>query len=130
MKQMTTQMLFHRFLFTIKMENFIASNSIQNVSFKQMLNGDMYQKMKKNGRVSFTKIDDERNSVKLKALTLQGQEVLRTEPYNLDGSPNASDDLSLISYFWLDGQVCYQVVFQGQGSEEQKIVQYLMKPDR
>lgn len=107
-----------------------ADSGIQDVSFKQMLNGDMYQEMKKNGRVSFTKMDGERNKVKLKALTLQGQEVLRTEPYNLDGSPNGPDDLSLISYFWFDGEVCYQVVFQGQGPEEQKIVQYLMKPDR
>ncbi|EHQ62808.1 hypothetical protein PDENDC454_07890 [Paenibacillus dendritiformis C454] len=47
-----------------------AASGIQSVSFKQMLNGDMYQKMKKNGRVSFTKIDDERNSVKLKAIKL------------------------------------------------------------
>ncbi|MCY9539028.1 M48 family metalloprotease [Paenibacillus thiaminolyticus] len=113
-----------------------ADSGIKDVSFKQMLNGDMYQKMKNNGRVSFSIISGERNSIKLKALTLQGQEVLRTEPYNLDGTPKGPDDLSLVSYFWFDGQVCYQVVFQGKGAyqgkgaEEQKIVQYLMKPDR
>lgn len=107
-----------------------ADSGIKDVSFKQMLNGEMYQEMKKKGRVSFSIISGERNSIKLKALTLQGQEVLRTEPYNLDGTPKGPDDLSLVSYFWFDGQVCYQVVFQGQGAEEQKIVQYLMKPDR
>jgi len=107
-----------------------ANAGIKDVSFKQMLNGDMYQKMKKNGRVSFSLISGERNNIKLKALTLQGKEVLRTEPYNLDGTPKGPNDLSLVSYFWFDGKVCYQAVFQGQGPEEQKIVQYLMTPDR
>ncbi|MCM3039465.1 M48 family metalloprotease [Paenibacillus motobuensis] len=107
-----------------------ADSGIRDVSFKQMLNGDMYQKMKKNGRVSFSLISGERNNIKLKALTIKGKEVLRTEPYNLDGTPKGPNDLSLVSYFWFDGKVCYQAVFQGQGPEEQKIVQYLMTPDR
>jgi bla regulator protein blaR1 len=95
-----------------------------------MLNGNMYQEMKKKGQVSYTKIDGERNNVKLTALALQGKEVLRTEPYNLDGKPKGPNDLRLVSYFWFDGKVCYQAVFSGQGPEEQKIVQYLMKADR
>ncbi|UNK15931.1 M48 family metalloprotease [Paenibacillus sp. N3/727] len=107
-----------------------ADSGIRDVSFKQMLNGDMYQEMKKKGQVSFTKIDGEGNNVKLTALTLQGKEVLRTEPYNLDGKPKGPNDLRLVSYFWFDGKVCYQAIFSGQGPEEQKIVQYLMKPDR
>ncbi|KKO53210.1 M56 family metallopeptidase [Paenibacillus sp. DMB20] len=107
-----------------------AASGIQSVAFKQMLNGDMYQKMKKNGQVSFSRIDGERNNVKLKAITIQGKEVLRTEPYKVDGKLSSSDETNLVSYFWLDGKVCYQAVFQGQGPEEQKMVQYLMKPDR
>ncbi|EPY11505.1 M56 family metallopeptidase [Paenibacillus alvei] len=107
-----------------------ADSGIWDISFKQMLNGNMYQEMKKKGQVSFTKIDGERNNVKLTALTLQEKEVLRTEPYSLDGKPKGPNDLRLVSYFWFDGKVCYQAVFSGQGPEEQKIVQYLMKPDR
>lgn len=107
-----------------------ADSGIRSVAFKQMLNGDMYQEMKKNGQVSFTRIDGERNNVKLKAITIQGKEVLRTEPYKVDGKLSSSDEINLVSYFWLDGKVCYQAVFSGQGPEEQKIVQYLMKPDR
>ncbi|GAV12787.1 M56 family metallopeptidase [Paenibacillus sp. NAIST15-1] len=107
-----------------------ADSGIRDVSFKQMLNGNMYQEMKKNGQASYSKIDGERNNVKLTAITLQGKEVLRTEPYNLDGEPKGPNDLRLVSYFWFDGKVCYQAVFSGQGPEEQKIVEYLMKPDR
>ncbi|GAA0380890.1 M56 family metallopeptidase [Paenibacillus motobuensis] len=107
-----------------------ANPGIQGVSFKQMLDRDMYQEMKKNGQVSFEKMNGERNIIKLTALSLQGKEVLRTEPYNLDGKAKGSDDVRLVSYFWYDGQVCYQAVFQGQGPEEQKIVGYLMSTDR
>lgn len=109
-----------------------ANSGIQGISFKQMLNGNMYQEMKKNGQVSFEIMNGERNIIKLTALTLHGKEVLRTEPYNLDGKPKNPEDLSLVSYFWFDGEVCYQAVFQGQGQvpEEQKIVKYLMTLDR
>ncbi|BFH59633.1 M56 family metallopeptidase [Paenibacillus azoreducens] len=107
-----------------------ADPGIRDVSFKQMLNGDMYQEMKRNGRVSFTRIDGERNNVKLKAIIIQGHEVLRTEPYKVDGELSSPNETNLVSYFWLNGKVCYQAVFQGQGPEEQKIVEYLMKPDR
>ncbi|WP_195575104.1 M56 family metallopeptidase [Paenibacillus sp. 1001270B_150601_E10] len=105
-------------------------SGIRDISFKQMLDVDMYQRMKKNGYVSFTRIDGERNAVKVEALHLDGQEVLYTEPYYIDGPLSSPGEKPLISYFWLDGKVCYQAVFHGSGSEEQSIVQYLMTPDR
>lgn len=76
--------------------------------------------MKKNGRVSFSMISGERNSIKPKALTLQGQEVLRTEPYNLDGTPKGPDDLSLVSYFCLTARFVTKLYSKGRDRSKVK----------
>ncbi|MDR0270405.1 M56 family metallopeptidase [Paenibacillus sp.] len=103
---------------------------IRRVEFTQMLNRDMYQEMKKNGRVSYMRIDDERNNVKLQTISVHGHEVLRTDKYKVDGPLSSPNETDLVSYFWLDGDVCYQATFIGQGPEEQEIVRYLIEQDR
>lgn len=103
---------------------------IKSVDFTQMLNGTMYEDMKKKGLVSFMRIDGERNNVKLQPVSIQGREALRTETFKVDGTlsgPNATD---LVSYFWLEDGVCYQANFAGQAPEEEQIVLYLMQQDK
>ncbi|MEK4360580.1 hypothetical protein NYE48_26590 [Paenibacillus sp. FSL M7-1455] len=103
------------------------TSGIKSVKFTQMLNGQMYEDMKKGNTVSFTRIDGERNKVKLQPILIDGREVLRSDKYKVDGPLSSPNETDLVSYFWLDEGVCYQAQFTGQGPEEQKIVQYLME---
>lgn len=103
---------------------------IKSVDFTQMLNGSMYEDMKKKGLVSFTRIDGERNNVKLQPVSIQGREALRTEPFKRDGTLSGPNAIELVSYFWLEDGVCYQANFAGQAPEEEQIVLYLMQQDK
>ncbi|WP_136607341.1 M56 family metallopeptidase [Paenibacillus dokdonensis] len=103
---------------------------IKSVQFMQMLNGDMYEDMKKSGTVSFSRIDGKRFIVKLQQVIIHGHEVLRTEKFKIDGELSNPGETDRISYFWLDENVCFQARFAGQGPEEQAIVQYLMEQDK
>ncbi|MGN7359073.1 M56 family metallopeptidase [Paenibacillus sp. SAF-054] len=103
---------------------------IKDVDYTQMLNGTMYEEMKKLGRVSFMRIDGERNNVKLKPVSIGGREALRTEKFKVDGPLSSPGETDLVSYFWLEDGVCFQARFTGQGPEEEQIVQYLMQQDK
>lgn len=98
----------------------------QGFSFMQIKNGTMYEDMKKNGNAAFYRIDRKKHTAPVSPMVLEGREVLRTAKYKIDGELSSPDEIDFVSYYWKEGDVCFQVVFKGEGVPQEEIVAYLM----
>ncbi|WP_039793213.1 M56 family metallopeptidase [Paenibacillus elgii] len=99
---------------------------VQSFSFMQIKNGTMYEDMKKNGNAAFYRIDGKKHTAPVSPMVLGGREVLRTAKYKIDGELSSPDEIDFISYYWKEGDVCFQVVFKGEGLPQEEIVAYLV----
>ncbi|WP_088830348.1 M56 family metallopeptidase [Paenibacillus tyrfis] len=100
--------------------------NIQGFSFMQIKNGTMYEEMKKNGNAAFYRIDRKKHTAPVSAMVLGGREVLKTAKYKIDGELSSPDEIDFVSYYWKEGDVCFQVVFKGEGLPQEEIVTNLM----
>ncbi|GLI04265.1 hypothetical protein YDYSG_02950 [Paenibacillus tyrfis] len=100
--------------------------NIQGFSFMQIKNGTMYEDMKKNGNAAFYRIDGKKHTAPVSPMVLGGREVLRTAKYKIDGELSRPDEIDFVSYYWKEGDVCFQVVFKGEGLPQEEIVIDLM----
>jgi bla regulator protein BlaR1 len=94
------------------------NEGIQRFSFQQIKNNNIYETLKSKREVDFQQIDGKKFSVKVHPIVLAEQEVYRTNNYKLDGVLSTVDEPDIISYFWKEGDVCYQVRFTGDGAEQ------------
>ncbi|MNL89930.1 hypothetical protein D3C87_2205790 [compost metagenome] len=53
-------------------------------------------------------------------------EVLQTEKYKIDGPLSQAYEADLVSYFWIENDVCFQVMFKENESQQNEIVAYLI----
>lgn len=101
-------------------------DSIQSFTFMQIKNGTIYEDMKKNGNAVFYRIDGKKHTAPVSPMVLGGREVLKTAKYKIDGELSRPDEIDFVSYYWKEGDVCFQVVFKGEGVPQEEIVVYLM----
>ncbi len=99
---------------------------VQGFSFKQIRNGTIYEDMQKNGSAAFYRIDGKKHPAPVSPIILGGREVLKTAKYKIDGQLSSPDEIDFVSYYWKEGDVCFQVVFKGEGLPQEDIVTYLM----
>ncbi|MWV46386.1 M48 family metalloprotease [Paenibacillus sp. HJL G12] len=116
-----------RMLLAVTYNPSASSAGVKRVELTQMLNGHMYEDMKKDRKLSLMRIDGKKFTVNLQPITIQGREVLHSEKFKIDGELSSPNETDRVSYFWLNDGVIFQARFIGQGSEEQSIVQYLME---
>ncbi|GAB6991139.1 M56 family metallopeptidase [Paenibacillus pini] len=113
-------------------EGFNAKDN-KSISFMQIQDQGMYEEMKRTGQVVFSqfpKFNVNKHIVKLSPLQIDGQVVLQTAKYKIDGSASLPSDSDMVSYFWKEHSVCYQVIVkanQFQGKEMENILSFLMK---
>ncbi|MEJ8545262.1 M56 family metallopeptidase [Brevibacillus borstelensis] len=103
---------------------------IKRVKLQQIKNNNMYETFKKNGNVAFSRINGEKYAVKAEVIKIAGKELLKTAPYKDDES-NHPSNVGMVSYFWKENDVCFQVTFWNDGPgddgpERNKILQFLM----
>jgi bla regulator protein BlaR1 len=96
-------------------------------NLKQIKNGHTYQDIKNNGYVDFYRIDGQKHEVKVSPIEVAGMEVLQTEKYKIDGPLSDAYEADLVSYFWIENDVCFQVMFKENESQQNEIVAYLIK---
>ncbi|MFC3750535.1 M56 family metallopeptidase [Paenibacillus sp. GCM10012306] len=97
-------------------------------TFTQIKDNGQYAKIKNNGQALFYRIDRGQVKVPVAPIMVDGQEVLRTDPYKVDGELSTPDEPDFISYFWLEQGVCYQAVFRNaQVQNQQDIVAALIQ---
>ncbi|MEK4061345.1 MULTISPECIES: M56 family metallopeptidase [Paenibacillus] len=108
---------------------FWTAYSNPDVTFLQMQNQGLYETFKEEGQVFFFRIDGEKFAVPLTAAHVNGQEVLVTEPYKIDGELSKPTEPDFLSYFWQDQGVIYKVGFTGVPTleDQQTIVSSFMK---
>ncbi|UKL01112.1 M56 family metallopeptidase [Brevibacillus brevis] len=87
----------------------------------------MFQEIKKNGSATFERIDGQKFNVKATRLQLEGKEVFKTEKYKIDEALSSPDEHDNISYFWVENDLCYQVMFIEDIPQQQDIVAELIK---
>lgn len=92
---------------------FWTAYSNPDVTFLQMQNQGLYETFKQEGQVFFYRIDGEKFAVPLTAAHVNGQEVLVTEPYKIDGELSKPTEPDFLSYFWQDEGIIYKVGFTG-----------------
>lgn len=83
--------------------------------------------MKKNGHVPFERIDGKRFVVKVTPVTIEGREVLKTEPYKSDEEMSSPRESDITSYFLVENDICYKVSFTKSGDSQQKVIASLIK---
>lgn len=89
------------------------SETQRQFSFLQMQNKSLYETFKADGQVFFWRIDGEKFGVALTSSSVNGHEVLVTEPYKIDGELSSANETDFLSYFWQDHGVIYKVGFTG-----------------
>ncbi len=109
--------------YTKKDENGSRESSF---SFKQIKNNHLYENMKKNGGIAYSRIDGIAHEVRVTPLEMEGKEVLVTEKYKIDGPLSSANAPDHMSYFWKEDDVCFQVTFSEDSLENEKIVSALI----
>ncbi|WP_442601944.1 M56 family metallopeptidase [Paenibacillus sp. KN14-4R] len=94
--------------------------------FKQIQNKNLYETIRMNGTVSYTRIDNKPNPVAVSPATIAGQEILVTAPYTLDGPLSTESATKYVSYFWVQSGICFQATFHTTASDQQAIVSMLI----
>ncbi|MHA7963845.1 M56 family metallopeptidase [Paenibacillus sp. CAU 1782] len=92
-----------------------GAEELQRFSFKQIKNSGIIRELKNSGVASFQRIDRQRFTAPVSMVTLEGQEVYRTEPYKIDGELSSADEPDFTSYFWQEDEALFQVQFVGNG---------------
>ncbi|WP_240418789.1 M56 family metallopeptidase [Paenibacillus periandrae] len=102
------------------------NRTVNSFSFKQIKNGHTYQDIKNSGYVDFYRIDGQKHEVKVSPIEVAGMEVLKTEKYKIDGPLSGANEADFVSYFWIENDVCFQVNFKENESQQNEIVAYLI----
>lgn len=104
------------------------AKGIHTVQFAQIKDKSIVENMKKTKTAPFYRIDGQKFDVKVTPVNIGGQEVIRTEPYKIDGSMSTAEEHDNYSYFWQKGEVSYKVTFKEVGTEQQQeVVAALLK---
>ncbi|WP_094699598.1 M56 family metallopeptidase [Brevibacillus laterosporus] len=103
------------------------TDGISGFSFNQIRDRKMFMDMKKNGHAPFERIDGKKFVVKVTPVTIEGREILKTEPYKIDEEMSSTREPDITSYFWLENDICYKVSFTENGDSQQKVIASLIK---
>lgn len=105
------------------------SEITKSFTFIQMQDQGLYENLKADNQIFFSRIDGEKFAVPLTLTHVNGQEVLVTEPYKIDGELSSPNETDFLSYFWLEDGVIYKVGFTGVPALErqQEIVASFIK---
>lgn len=103
------------------------TDEIKGFSFLQIKDSKIFTDMKKNGHAPFERIDGKKFVVKVTPLTIEGREVLKTDPYKIDEEISSASEADITSYFWLENDICYKVSFTENGDSQKKVIANLIK---
>lgn len=96
------------------------------ITFAQMREAGLLDAMKERGAAGFYRIDGEEIVVKTEPMQLAGADLLKTEPYKIDGALSNPEEPDLTTYFWQEGDACYKVTFHGAIAGHDAILAYLI----